>query len=349
MNTRQYIVLTLCLVMGLLLFTHAHAIIRRHDVEDSEYVVEASDYPAIVDLLGPGDCIATLIASQWLITAAHCAEHLPSNATLTIGGASYSVSATEAHMGWNDDTDDIALVQLSEAVPDVQPIPIYRDSDEVGQLIWFVGRGDTNTGLEGQSGAKVDGKTRKASNRIVDADGWWLMFVFNSPDDAEVTDLEGISGDGDSGGPALLERDDGVWVVGLSSFQDEGSHALGTYGVEEFYTRVSKYAGWVDAYVRPEAPDDDHGSADGSDDGGGSNESDETPDDTGTAETEESSGADGSAEQGGSSDATSSSGGGGCSAAGSGTSIPGWWMMLAALLFFHRFRFRRQFGFSQGG
>ena len=261
MHPRHLFVSAAGLLVGLLLVTDASAIIRRHDVADSQYVIEASDYPGVVDLLAPGDCVATLIAPRWLITAAHCATNLNANATLTVAGVSYAVSATQIPSSWNDDTDDIALVQLAEPVEGVTPIPIYRGEDEQDQLVWFVGRGDTNTGLEGQSGAAVDGQTRKASNRIVDADQWWISFVFNSPDDAEVTDLEGISGDGDSGGPALLETAEATWVVGLSSYQDEGNHALGTYGVEEFYTRVSRYADWIDSFVpaapapRPDTPD----------------------------------------------------------------------------------------------
>jgi hypothetical protein len=224
----------------------ASAIVRRHDVPDSEYVVQASDYPAVVDLFinSPGDCLATLIAPEWLVTAAHCAEDSTTSDEIRVGGSVYGVADIDIHSGWNQDTDDIALLRLDAAVTDVAPIPWTTASDEVGQIVWFVGRGDTSTGDVG--GGSVDGKTRAATNTVVSADVYWLSFVFNAPDDPEVTALEGISGDGDSGGPALLETTAGLRVVGLSSFQDEGSHTLGTYGVEEFYTRVSSYADWLE-------------------------------------------------------------------------------------------------------
>ena len=257
--------LTLALTLPLLTPSPADAIIRRHDVDDSEYVVEADAYPALVDLLDVGDCIATLIRPQWLITAAHCAVEMPSSASLSIGGVSHAVASVRVPSAWNDDTDDIALVELVEPVTSVEPIAVYEGTDEVGQVVWFVGRGDTNTGLRGQSGASVDGKTRRASNTIVAADAHWIQFVFNSPDDDAVTPLEGISGDGDSGGPALLVTEEGTWVVGLSSFQDEGNFSLGRYGVEEFYTRVSQYGQWMEEQMGPRDQGDTGGSTDSGD------------------------------------------------------------------------------------
>ena len=225
--------------------TPADAIIRRHDLEDSAYIVDAEEYPAMVDLLAPGDCIATLIAPQWLITAAHCAEHFNTTRTLSIGNNIFNVSSIRIPSSWQDDRDDIALIELTEEVTNVEPIALYTDTDEIGQQVWFVGRGDTNTGLQGQSGASVDGKTRRASNTIVAVDNWWIEFVFNGPDDDDVTAFEGISGDGDSGGPALIETASGLKIAGLSSYQDEGNFRLGTYGVREFYTRVSQYQSWI--------------------------------------------------------------------------------------------------------
>jgi len=250
---QNYLQLTLLVAFATPIFlpVKAEAIIRRHDLEDSAYVVEASQYPAMVDLLEPGDCIATLISPTWLITAAHCAEHFVLPGTLTIAGNRFDVEAVKLPTTWQDDLDDIALIQLTEAVTEVAPIGLYTQSDEVGQTVWFVGRGDTNTGLQGQSGAGVDGKTRRASNTIVAADAWWIEFVFNSPDDSEVTELEGISGDGDSGGPALIETSEGLKIAGLSSYQDEGNHSLGTYGVREYYTRISQYQTWIAEHMGP--------------------------------------------------------------------------------------------------
>lgn len=229
----------------------AQAIVRRHDVPDESYIVPASDYPAVVDLLinVPGDCLATLIAPQWLITAAHCVDSLTVSADIRVGSSVYQVAQIDTHSGWNQDTDDLTLIRLSAPVPDVTPIPWNTASDEVGQTVWLVGRGDTSTGDVG--GGQPDGNTRAATNTVVGADAFWLRFVFNAPGEPGVTALEGISGDGDSGGPALIQTAQGLRVAGVSSYQEEGGRAVGTYGVEEFYTRVSQYTQWIEERVGP--------------------------------------------------------------------------------------------------
>ena len=40
---------------------NAHAIIMRHDIPRRDYLVEDADWPALVDMLEPGDCMGTLI------------------------------------------------------------------------------------------------------------------------------------------------------------------------------------------------------------------------------------------------------------------------------------------------
>lgn len=51
-------------LIGLTAFTlspsDAHAIITRHDVDDADYIVDGAEYPELVDLFEPGDCLATL-------------------------------------------------------------------------------------------------------------------------------------------------------------------------------------------------------------------------------------------------------------------------------------------------
>jgi hypothetical protein len=54
--------------------------------------------------------------------------------------------------------------------------------------------------------SQEDRRLRAATNRVEKADGPFLQFRFDAPEDPNVTDLEGISGPGDSGGPAYIER-----------------------------------------------------------------------------------------------------------------------------------------------
>jgi hypothetical protein len=153
------------------------------------------------------------------------------------------------YRGWDH---DLALVRLEESVAGVTPLPLYRDRDEVGQGVLFVGRGDHGTGEEGQVRARNDGQTREATNTVQSADDLWLEFVFHRPGEPEVTAREGISGDGGSGGPALVATPTGLHVVGLSSWQDADDPDVGFYGVHEYYTRVSSYTRFLDETTGPE-------------------------------------------------------------------------------------------------
>ncbi len=113
-----------------------------------------------------------------------------------------------------------------------------------------VGAGMRGTGLTGP--VEDDGRIRGATNRIDEAAEAWLRFVFDAPDAENATDLEGISGPGDSGGPALLVIDGTASIAGINSGQDDVATGgqPGRYGVSEYYTRVSSYIPWIEQTMR---------------------------------------------------------------------------------------------------
>ena len=144
------------------------------------------------------------------------------------------------------------LLLLSYANPfkGISPLPLYSQTDELDKIVTFVGRGDFGHGLIGPD--QVDGKMRIATNRIEKVDEQWLVFKFDAP--PEGTELEGISGPGDSGGPALMKTGEGWAIAGISSGQisrlPSGENlGEGRYGVWEYYTRVSSYLPWIDSVV----------------------------------------------------------------------------------------------------
>lgn len=230
----------------------AGAIIRRHDVPDREYVVDADEFPGLVDLLSPGDCMASLVGSRWLLTAAHCAHDVPVDHAIEVAGREHEVAGVVCHPGYSGDKHDLALVRLRKSVRDVQPLPLYRKRDEHGQRVVFVGRGDTATGSGGQREASLDFQTRQATNIVARTSQAWLEFVFDEPGSPGSTPLEGISGDGDSGGPALIDVDGELHIAGISSWQDARRRKLGKYGVHEFYARVSSYGDFLDETLDPD-------------------------------------------------------------------------------------------------
>ncbi|WP_226770090.1 trypsin-like serine protease [Shewanella xiamenensis] len=60
--------------------------------------------------------------------------------------------------------------------------------------------------------------------------------------------LEGISGPGDSGGPAYLVSTDSVCLIGVSTWQNAESTNWeeGKYGVIEHYSRISYFRDWIE-------------------------------------------------------------------------------------------------------
>lgn len=74
-----------------------------------------------------------------------------------------------------------------------------------------------------------------------------LRFTFDAPGEPNVTDLEGICGGGDSGGPAYIKKGNVLYVIGVSSGQDArpANRQVGHYGVFEYYTRVSHFTKWI--------------------------------------------------------------------------------------------------------
>ena len=65
-------------------------------------------------------------------------------------------------------------------------------------------------------------------------------------------DLEGVSGPGDSGGPAFIEKDGILYVAGVIStqtFKGIGERE-GLYGILDYYTRVSSYLDWIELLIQ---------------------------------------------------------------------------------------------------
>ncbi|UCE03305.1 MAG: trypsin-like serine protease [Candidatus Latescibacterota bacterium] len=234
-----------CVLLALILADprDAGAIVVRHDADDADYVALGSRYPAGVSVLPDGS--GALVAPRFVLTAAHVAHGVANRfPRVEIEGTEYEVERVFLHPDWmGRGAHDLALLRLKRGAADVACAALYRQNDEVGRVITFVGRGDTGTGTTGPM--SVDRKKRGATNRIDAADADWIYFTFDAG--AEATALEGVSGPGDSGGPAFAEMDGVLYVLGVSVFSFNGKP--GRYGTREAYTRVSTHADWIDSIV----------------------------------------------------------------------------------------------------
>lgn len=232
-------------------------IIRRHDVPDSLYLQLGATFTSVAHLYlptpkGAADGEGTLIHPRWVLTAAHVAAGIRHGHRVTIGDDVHLVDSIVLHPDWEDGgPNDIALLRLATPVRAIQPAVVYRDSAEAGREIVIVGYGDIGTGLTGPQ--SNDRRVRGATNRVDEASAYWLKFLFDAPDSRGTTSLEGVSGPGDSGGPAYLRDAGREVIVGVSSGQSSRATGgrPGRYGVTEYYTRVSRYVDWIESVTGP--------------------------------------------------------------------------------------------------
>jgi secreted trypsin-like serine protease len=140
-----------------LLAVLAHGIVIRDDKNDSDYVINAAEYPAVFSYpaeMGLGDgCTATLINPRHAITASHCFSSpemkvfLKGKFRVDINGEDYNVLKVIRNPCFSDEDDgpnsaDMAILVLEEDV-DVKPYSIYDKCDEIGSTFTLIGWGQT--------------------------------------------------------------------------------------------------------------------------------------------------------------------------------------------------------------
>lgn len=239
--------LLVLLACGMTAAPNAYGIVTRHDRDDASYRALAARYPAALSLKPDG--VVTLIAPHFVLTAAHVAQGtMQRNPHVVVDGTKVDVARVYFPPSWSGrGPHDIALLRLAQPITSISPVALYRKKEETGEIVTFVGTGDTGTGKTGPH--TMDGIMRAATNRVDSSDKEWIFFTFNEGESA--TELEGVSGPGDSGGPAFIEYDGKLFLAGVSSHSRNGKP--GRYGTVEGYTRVSSYADWVDAIISGES------------------------------------------------------------------------------------------------
>lgn len=237
----------IALVLAVVMVSGPSAVVIRHDKSDADALQLGARFDAAGEVLPDGG--GALIAATWVLTAAHVAAPLTTGGSIRFGDAIHKVTRAVIHPEGTLRADappevDLALLQLATPVTGITPFALYRDRDELGQVLFIVGYGDF--ARAGTPWVRADHRRRAVTNRVNDAGPRRLFMMFDTPSE-QATEFEGIGGPGDSGGPAVIERSGTRYVAGISS---GAMGKPGQYGATDVYTRVSAYADWIEKAMR---------------------------------------------------------------------------------------------------
>ena len=178
----------------------------------------------------------TLIASQYVLTAAHLVEGKDINSlTFSVGLTSYGLEQVYVHPDYlrkflgTEDGNDIAILKLNRPVIDVAPASLWVGDLYASDSLTLVGfgphPGDVGFGTKRSGTTPIDGLTHNL-----------VTWTYDGADEATTVP-------GDSGSPQFLKHGETYYVTSVTS---GGTHQALSLGDFAYNTRVSSYFDWID-------------------------------------------------------------------------------------------------------